>query len=108
MKRRLFLFAVLLALLPGFAGQSVRKYWDQPDLTVMWIPISVHAEGIEVVYEVKYGAIYTIDCIGLWKSAKDDEFLLTFKTKEGRRLMKSNIVSIYHKVKGEKTFTKVE
>ena len=97
MKRRLFLLSILLALLPGFAGQSVKKYWSQPDLSVLWVPIKILPEGITVVYEVKYGSNYKIDCIGLWQSKK--EYLLTFKTKEGYRLQKSNIVSIYYKKK---------
>jgi len=106
MKRRLFLLSILLALLPGFAGQSVKKYWNEPDLTVLWTPILVLPTGVTVVYEVKYGAIYTIECTGLWESK--DEYLLTFKTKEGNRLQKSNIVSVYYKEKVAKTFTKVE
>lgn len=106
MKRRLFLLSILFALLPGFAVQTVKKYWDQPDLKVYWSPIMLSPEGIEVVYEVKYGAIYTIPCIGLWESV--NQYLITFKNKEGYRLEKSNIVSVYYRKIENPNFTKVK
>lgn len=106
MKRRLFLSSIFCAALSIFAATDIKKYWDEPDLSVRWYPILVLPEGITVVYEVKYGAIYTIECIGLWESKED--YLLTFNTGEGRKLSKNNIVSIFYKKKTDKTYTKVK
>lgn len=106
MKRRLFLASIFCAALTILAGADITKHWDNPDLSVTWTPILVLPEGITVVYEVKYGAIYTIECTGLWESKEN--YLLTFKTGEGHKLIKSNIVSIYYKKKTDKSYKKVK
>jgi len=75
-----------------------KKFYGDPPPDVdkpEWTCISIDPNGLQVVYQEKYGMQKTVVCIGLWESST--QYRLTWKDATFVLLEKANIVSIESK-----------